>query len=116
MADEIPDNTKFILALIGQALTGIACPFISCVPTKISQHWFSDNQRTMATILIGMSNPMGLVLGQAITPFIVRAPSDIPYMNIVWFIPAALGTILTLWKVISKFFKIVDKCTCYIII
>lgn len=99
VADEIPDNTKFILALIGQALTGIACPFISCVPTKISQHWFSDNQRTMATILIGMSNPMGLVLGQAITPFIVRAPSDIPYMNIVWFIPAALGTILTLWKV-----------------
>ena len=45
----VPIQIQYWMALIGQTLTGIACPFISCVPTKISQHWFADNQRTMAT-------------------------------------------------------------------
>ena len=38
----LPEDEKYaryLLALIGQGITGIACPFISCVPTKISQHW-----------------------------------------------------------------------------
>ena len=40
LADELENDVKFYLALVGQALTGVACPFISCVPTKISQHWY----------------------------------------------------------------------------
>ena len=28
-------NTAYTLTLAGQALTGIGCPFISCVPTKV---------------------------------------------------------------------------------
>ena len=60
LSDGLTSDTKFFLALVGQALTGqllwykifnqknyiilsyfagVACPFISCVPTKISQHW-----------------------------------------------------------------------------
>ena len=99
LSDGLSNDNKFYLALIGQALTGVACPFISCVPTKISQHWFSDEQRTLATILLGMSNPIGIVLGQFFTPLFVREPSDVPMMNIIWFIPAGLGSILTIWKV-----------------
>ena len=99
LSDDLNPNDKFYLALIGQALTGIACPFISCVPTKISQHWFSDEQRTIATILLGMSNPMGIVMGQLFTPLLVHEESDVPLMNIIWFIPAGLGSILTIWKV-----------------
>ena len=82
-----------------QAMTGIACPFISCIPTKVSQLWFGEEQRTLATILVGMSNPMGLVLGSAVTPLIVTAPDRVPIMNIVWFVPAAFGSLLTMWKV-----------------
>ena len=99
VADGLSSDDKFYLALVGQALTGIACPFISCVPTKISQHWFSDEQRTLATILLGMSNPLGIVLGQFFTPLLVTDKSDVPLMNIIWFIPAGLGSILTIWKV-----------------
>ena len=62
------------------------------------QLWFGDDQRTLATILIGMSNPMGIVLGQGITPLLVHSKDDVPLMNIVWFIPAGLGSILTMWK------------------
>jgi hypothetical protein len=63
------------------------------------QLWFGDDQRTLATILIGMSNPMGIVLGSGLTPLLVHSKDDVPIMNIVWFIPAGLGSILTMWKV-----------------
>ena len=53
LSEGLSSDSKFNLALVGQALTGIACPFISCVPTKISQHWFNDEQRALATILLG---------------------------------------------------------------
>jgi len=99
LSDGLSSDTKFYLALIGQALTGVACPFISCVPTKISQHWFSDEQRALATILLGMSNPIGIVMGQLFTPLLVQDEADVPLMNIIWFIPAGLGSIMTIWKV-----------------
>ena len=63
LSEGLSSDSKFNLALVGQALTGIACPFISCVPTKISQHWFNDEQRALATILLGKNKSIiGLVL------------------------------------------------------
>ena len=29
-------DARFYLALFGQAITGIACPFVSSVPTKVT--------------------------------------------------------------------------------
>ena len=84
---------------MGQALTGIGCPFIACVPTKISQHWFADEQRSIATSLLGLSGSMGCIFGLAITPQFVHDPKDITTMNSVWFAPAAVGSLLTMWKV-----------------
>ena len=49
-----------------------------------------------------MSNPLGIVLGQGLTPLIVRSKEDIPIMNTVWFIPALIGAVLTILKVINK--------------
>ena len=92
-------DTRYQLALIGQALTGVACPFIACVPTKISQHWFADEQRTVATALLGLSGSTGCIFGLFLTPQFVHRPSDITIMNSVWFVPAALGSLLTMWKV-----------------
>ena len=94
LSQYIPKEYQYWLAVIGQGITGVACPFISGVPTKISQHWFPDRQRTMATSLLGMSYPLGIVLGQGVTPSLVQLPSDIPYMNIGFFVPALIGAIL----------------------
>ena len=99
ISDHIPKFYQYWMAVIGQGITGVACPFISGVPTKISQHWFPDRQRTMATTLLGMSYPLGIVLGQGVTPTLVQHPSDIPYMNIAFFIPAFIGTILGIFLV-----------------
>ena len=103
LSDGLSSDSKFYLALIGQALTGIACPFISCVPTKISQHWFADEQRTLATALLGLSGSTGCIFGLFLTPQFVHRPSDITIMNSVWFVPAAIGSLLTMWKVIPSF-------------
>ena len=96
---DLDADTRYQLALIGQALTGVACPFIACVPTKISQHWFADEQRTFATALLGLSGSTGCIFGLFLTPQFVHRPSDITIMNSVWFVPAALGSLLTMWKV-----------------
>ena len=88
-------RTAFMLTVLGQALTGMGCPFISCVPTKVSQNWFGEGERTMATLILGMSNPLGLVLGQLVTPLIVTQPSHLPLLNLVWFLPAIPGFLLT---------------------
>jgi len=93
---------SFKLTVVGQALTGMGCPFISCVPTKVSQNWFGEKERTLATLILGMSNPLGLVLGQLITPLMIANPTQVPLLNLVWFLPAIPGFILTLGGVRSS--------------
>ena len=99
LADFMSPNIKFYTALIGQGLSGIATPFVSFVPTKISQGWFNEQQRTLATILLSLSSAIGYFMGSMFTPMIVQEESQVPIMNIIWFIPAGIGSILTLWKV-----------------
>merc|ERR1712226_720873 len=53
----------------------------------------------MATILL--SQPLGTLLGQLLTPLIVTNVESVSIMNIIWFVPAGLGAILALWKVNS---------------
>ena len=88
-------RTAFNLTVLGQALTGMGCPFISCVPTKVSQNWFGEGERTMATLILGMSNPLGLVLGQLVTPLVITRPAQLPLLNLIWFLPAIPGFLLT---------------------
>ena len=68
----------------------------------MSQNWFGESERTFATLILGMSNPLGLVLGQLITPIIVTDPSRIPLLNLIWFLPALPGFILTVCGVRSS--------------
>ncbi len=50
--------TRYCLALFGQAITGLASPFIASVPTKVSQHWFDENQRPFVTAVLGKKNTL----------------------------------------------------------
>ena len=95
-------NSHSFFCPLGQALTGMGCPFISCVPTKVSQNWFGESERTIATLILGMSNPLGLVLGQLITPLVISQPSQLPILNLIWFLPALPGFLLTVFGVKSS--------------
>ena len=46
--------------------------------------------RLLATGLLTLSMPLGMVLGQGVTPAIVQCGADIPTMNIVWFVPTVI--------------------------
>ena len=60
------------LTLCGQALTGIGAPFVACLPTKISHIWFNENERPLATAILGLSTPVGSILGSGVTPLFVK--------------------------------------------
>ena len=49
-----------------------------------------------------MSNPLGLVLGQLMTPLMVPSPGQIPILNLAWFMPAIPGFLLTVIGVNSS--------------
>ena len=92
--------TKYFLILIGQAFTGAATPFLACVPTKISQNWFGpDYKRTLATTIMTMAPAIGMIFGHGITPLFVKEKEDVYILNICWFIPATLGSVIALCKI-----------------
>ena len=104
LSNHFTSDAKFYLALLGQALAGLGISFTLPTPTKISQYWFNEEQRVIATTVMVMGMPLGLFIGQLLTPFIVLNETQIPIMNIVWFIPSAMGFFLTIWKVcMTKF-------------
>ena len=102
LSNYMSDFSKYYLVIVGQALMGISTPFLTCLPTKVSQHWFGDNQRMLATTLLGMSSPFGIIFGQLLTPRLVLDTSDVPFMNGIWFIPCFIGFILAIMKVDSN--------------
>ena len=69
---------------------------------QVSQNWFGESERGLATLILGMSNPLGLVLGQSLTPLLVPTPDQIPLLNIVWFIPSIPGFLFTMFGVRSS--------------
>ena len=76
LRDLMTPDAWYWMSLIGQALTAIGSPFIACLPTKISNHWFQEHQRIIATTILSLSNPVGIVLGQAVTPLFVEVSME----------------------------------------
>ena len=89
----IDKETQYWMVLVAQALAGMGNPMAVSVPTNVSQHWFLESQRNFATIALAMSLPLGIVMGQGITPVFVKKAADVPLLNWVWFIPTALTVI-----------------------
>lgn len=80
----------------------VAKSFKTLINCQVSQNWFCQEERGLATLLLAMSNPLGLVLGQLVTPLIVSSPSHLPLLNLVWFLPALPGFFLTIVGVRSS--------------
>jgi len=95
-------KTQYYLSLVGQALTGLGNPFAVSLPTKVSQNWFGEKERGLATGALAMSLPLGIVMGQGISPVFVKQGDDIPLMNIVWFVPALLTQLMVFFMVTTS--------------
>ncbi|PIO70755.1 hypothetical protein TELCIR_07376 [Teladorsagia circumcincta] len=69
---------------------------------QVAGSWFPDTQRGLATTIGIMSNPLGVLLANVISPQMVRAPQHIVYLNIFTFVPAFAAMILATFAVKSS--------------
>uniref|UniRef100_A0A914CFE4 Major facilitator superfamily (MFS) profile domain-containing protein n=1 Tax=Acrobeloides nanus TaxID=290746 RepID=A0A914CFE4_9BILA len=86
----LPVASRFPVGITGQAIAAVAYPFIMILPTKVAGSWFPDNQRTLATTIGIMSNPLGVILANVISPQIVSHPDDVLYVNLFTAVPSIL--------------------------
>ena len=86
----VPEH-RFLVSIIGAGTCGVAYPFIMCMPAKIGGAWFSDSQRWIATTVITLSNPLGVLLPNLISPQLVGHKEDVPYAVILFALPCMLS-------------------------
>lgn len=84
----------FILVFLGQTLSALAQPLIVFTPTKLAALWFPEHQRATANMLASMSNPLGLLLANLLSPLLLGFYGSIPTILMAYSVPACLSCLL----------------------
>ncbi|KAM6230392.1 solute carrier family 49 member A3 [Porphyrio hochstetteri] len=79
---------------IGQCLCALAQPLIIFSPTKLAALWFPDHQRATANMIASMSNPLGILIANVLSPALVPEGKHIPLMLCVYAVPAVTACAL----------------------
>ena len=87
-------NQRLICVLAGQVMAASAYPFIMFLPTKVSGAWFPADQRTLATTLMILSNPLGVLLANLISPQLVTEVWMVLLLNVVTMVPSVAGGLM----------------------
>ncbi|KAF9557986.1 hypothetical protein EC968_007323 [Mortierella alpina] len=76
-----PDNPtgRIVLTLFGQAIAASAQPFFLNVAPKYAAVWFAENERTTATMLGTIPNPLAAALAELIIPHITPEPNSMAF-------------------------------------
>ncbi|XP_045126687.1 uncharacterized protein B0416.5-like [Portunus trituberculatus] len=80
----LPEDVVFPLCLTGQVIAAMAQSFLLFIPTKVSQLWFPETSRAVSTTILSMSNPLGILVTQVVSPLIVTEKENIPTLNYVF--------------------------------
>ncbi|XP_074789273.1 solute carrier family 49 member A3 isoform X2 [Athene noctua] len=78
----------------GQCLCALAQPLIIFSPTKLAALWFPDHQRAKANMIASMSNPLGVLIANVLSPALVPEGKHIPLMLGVYAVPAVTACAL----------------------
>ncbi|XP_077999714.1 solute carrier family 49 member A3-like [Glandiceps talaboti] len=95
----IPSSWQFAVAAIGQVFAATVSPIFNISPTKISEKWFGERERSLATMINTAS--YGLVLGNLLTPILVKY-KGVQFMFIMYSLPPVLGLFLTIFGLTSS--------------
>ncbi|KFP81766.1 Major facilitator superfamily domain-containing protein 7, partial [Apaloderma vittatum] len=87
-------SQSFWYLFIGQCLCALAQPLIIFSPTKLAALWFPDHQRATANMIASMSNPLGILIANVLSPALVPEEKHIPLMLGVYAIPAVTACAL----------------------
>ncbi|XP_062249576.1 solute carrier family 49 member A3 [Platichthys flesus] len=88
VAGKQSSSLVFSLVMVGQTLGAIAQPLIIFTPTKLAALWFPDHQRATANMIGTMSNPLGILLANVISPLLAQTSAQIPMLLLVYATPA----------------------------
>ncbi|XP_069735915.1 solute carrier family 49 member A3 [Phaenicophaeus curvirostris] len=78
----------------GQCLCALAQPLIIFSPTKLAALWFPDHQRATANMMASMSNPLGILIANVLSPALLPEGKHIPLMLGVYAAPAVAACAL----------------------
>lgn len=92
----------YSVVFLGQTLSALAQPLIIFTPTKLAALWFPEHQRATANMLASMSNPLGLLLANIVSPLLVDAYDSIPIVTLAYTMPACLSCLLATVGVRSR--------------
>ncbi|XP_059142550.1 solute carrier family 49 member A3-like [Physella acuta] len=76
----LPQGSRFPVLISGQVVAACGQTFIMFTPAKVAALWFGDNQRAIATTIATLSNPLGILAANILSPAIVKKPQDISIM------------------------------------
>uniref|UniRef100_A0A1A7X031 Major facilitator superfamily domain containing 7 n=1 Tax=Iconisemion striatum TaxID=60296 RepID=A0A1A7X031_9TELE len=81
-------HQKFLVVMLGQTFGAIAQTLIIFTPTKLAALWFPEDQRATANMLSSMSNPLGILLANLISPAVAKTSAQIPMLMAWYAVPA----------------------------
>eukprot|EP00743_Colponemidia_sp_Colp-15_P009406 GILK01010284.1.p1 GENE.GILK01010284.1~~GILK01010284.1.p1 ORF type:complete len:513 (+),score=67.72 GILK01010284.1:60-1598(+) len=70
-------HEEWWIIMIGQIVVSLAQPFFVNPPPLLAINWFGDTERTLATTLAVVCNPVGIAVAYLIAPLLVHAPGDL---------------------------------------
>ncbi|XP_051683978.2 solute carrier family 49 member A3 isoform X4 [Oryctolagus cuniculus] len=88
----IPRPFAFLMA--GQSLCALAQTLVIFSPAKLAALWFPERQRATANMIATMSNPLGILVANVLSPALVKKGEDIPLMLGIYMVPAGLACLL----------------------
>ncbi|XP_006874201.1 PREDICTED: major facilitator superfamily domain-containing protein 7 [Chrysochloris asiatica] len=91
----------FVYLMTGQSLGALAQTLVVFSPAKLAALWFPEHQRATANMIATMSNTLGILLANVLSPALVRKQEDVPLMLGIYVIPAAVACLLAttcLWE------------------
>uniref|UniRef100_A0A4W2EQ32 Solute carrier family 49 member 3 n=1 Tax=Bos indicus x Bos taurus TaxID=30522 RepID=A0A4W2EQ32_BOBOX len=99
MAVDIQDPFVFLLG--GQTFCALAQTLVIFSPAKLAALWFPEHQRATANMIGTMSNALGILVANLLSPALVKTEEDIPLMLGTYILPAGLTFLLAiacLWE------------------
>ncbi|XP_045126799.1 solute carrier family 49 member A3-like [Portunus trituberculatus] len=84
-------STQFALSMFGQALVASGQVFILFILTKVTQNWFPDEERMMATTVLAFFSQLAISFASIVSPLVVTAKEDVPNLNYLYCGLALLG-------------------------
>ncbi|KAL2089113.1 hypothetical protein ACEWY4_016012 [Coilia grayii] len=86
----VPPAGRFPVVLGGQLLCAAAQPLVIFSPTKLAAVWFPQQQRASANMAASMANPLGALIANILSPFIMNFFGDLFILLLVYSVPAVV--------------------------